>query len=88
MGRGRSLWLRWGDLGSAGEICCSRYNIRTIVRSTLIPCLKPNGSEFRFIQLHKGEKPTYVLSDLLSIDRGDDLYRVAQILKYLGQQVI
>ena len=50
-----------------------------------------NGSEFRFIQLHKGEKlgekPSYVMSDLLSIDRGDDFYRVAQILKYLGQQV-
>ena len=53
--------------------------------------LVTNGSEFRFIQLHKGEKlgekPSYVMSDLLSIDRGDDFYRVAQILKYLGQQV-
>jgi Type I restriction enzyme R protein N terminus (HSDR_N) len=49
--------------------------------------LVTNGSEFRFIQLHKGEKPTYMMSDLLSIDRGDDLYRVARILKYLGQQV-
>ena len=50
-----------------------------------------NGSEFRFIQLHKSEKleekPSYMMSDLLSIDRGDDFYRVAQILKYLGQQV-
>jgi Type I restriction enzyme R protein N terminus (HSDR_N) len=50
--------------------------------------LVTNGSEFRFIQLHKGEKPSYVMSDLLSIDRGDDLYRVARILKYLGQQII
>jgi hypothetical protein len=28
-----------------------------------------------------------VLPDLSAIDRGDDLDRVAQILKYLGQQV-
>ena len=57
----------------------------------IVSGLVTNGSEFRFIQLHKGgeigEKPSYVMSDLLSIDRGDDLYRVAQILKYLGQQV-
>jgi Type I restriction enzyme R protein N terminus (HSDR_N) len=53
----------------------------------IVSGLVTNGSEFRFIQLHKGEKPTYMMSDLLSIDRGDDLYRVAQILKYLGQQV-
>ncbi len=54
----------------------------------MVSGLVTNGSEFRFIQLHKGEKPTYVMSDLLSIDRGDDFYRVAQILKYLGQQVL
>ncbi len=57
----------------------------------IVSGLVTNGSEFRFIQLHKGEKlgekPSYVMSDLLSIDRGDDFYRVAQILKYLGQQV-
>ncbi len=57
----------------------------------IVSGLVTNGSEFRFIQLHKGEqpgeKPSYVMSDLLSIDRGDDFYRVAQILKYLGEQV-
>jgi Type I restriction enzyme R protein N terminus (HSDR_N) len=50
--------------------------------------LVTNGSEFRFIQLLKQEKPSYVLSDLFAIDRGDDFDRVAQILKYLGQQVL
>ena len=58
----------------------------------IVSGLVTNGSEFRFIQLHKGEKPgekpSYVMSDLFSIDRGDDLYQVAKILKYLGQQVI
>jgi hypothetical protein len=54
----------------------------------IVSGLVTNGSEFRFIQLHKGENPTYVMSDLLSIDRGDDLYRVARTLKYLGQQVL
>ena len=57
----------------------------------IVSGLVTNGSEFRFIQLHKSEKleekPSYVMSYLLSIDRGDDFYRVAQILKYLGQQV-
>jgi len=57
----------------------------------IVSGLVTNGSEFRFIQLHKSEKseekPSYMMSDLLSIDRGDDFYRVAQILKYLGQQV-
>ena len=57
----------------------------------IVSGLVTNGSEFRFIQLHKGEKlgekPSYVMSDLFSIDRGNDFYRVAQILKYLGQQI-
>ena len=57
----------------------------------IVSGLVTNGSEFRFIQLHKGEKlgekPSYVMSDLFSNDRGDDFYRVAQILKYLGQQI-
>ena len=56
----------------------------------IVSGLVTNGSEFRFIQLHKSEKleekPSYMMSDLLSIDRGDDFYRVAQILKYLGRQ--
>jgi hypothetical protein len=54
---------------------------------TSVAGLVTNGSEFRFIQLTKGETPSYLLSDLLAIDRGDDLDRVAQILKYLGQKV-
>jgi hypothetical protein len=50
--------------------------------------LVTNGSEFRFIQLLKQDRPSYVLSDLFAIDRGDDFDRVAQILKYLGQQAL
>jgi hypothetical protein len=50
--------------------------------------LVTNGSEFRFIELLKQDRPSYVLSDLFAIDRGDDFDRVAQILKYLGQQVL
>jgi Type I restriction enzyme R protein N terminus (HSDR_N) len=68
------------------------YMLASPTPQSIVSGLVTNGSEFRFIQLHKGEKPsekpTYVMSDLLSIDRGDDLYRVAQILKYLGQQII
>jgi Type I restriction enzyme R protein N terminus (HSDR_N) len=44
-----------------------------------------NGSEFRFIQLEKEPTPIYSLSDVLVIDRGKDLYRVAQLLKELAQ---
>jgi hypothetical protein len=50
--------------------------------------LVTNGSEFRFIQLLKQDRPSYVLSDLFAIDRGDDFDRVAPILKYLGQQAL
>jgi Type I restriction enzyme R protein N terminus (HSDR_N) len=50
--------------------------------------LVTNGSEFRFIELLKQDRPSYILSDLFAIDRGDDFDRVAQILKYLGQQVL
>ncbi len=68
------------------------YMLASPTPQPIVSGLVTNGSEFRFIQLHKGEKPgekpTYMMSDLLAIDRGDDLYRVAQILKYLGQQVI
>ncbi len=68
------------------------YMLASPTPQPIVSGLVTNGGEFRFIQLHKGEKPnekpTYVMSDLLSIDRGDDLYRVAQILKYLGQQVV
>ncbi len=64
------------------------YMLASPTPQPIVSGLVTNGSEFRFIQLHKGEKPTYVMSDLLAIDRGDDLYRVAQILKYLGQQII
>jgi hypothetical protein len=68
------------------------YMLASPTPQPIVSGLVTNGSEFRFIQLNKGEKPgekpTYVMSDLLAIDRGDDLVRVAQILKYLGQQVI
>ncbi len=63
------------------------YMLASSTSQPIVSGLVTNGSEFRFIQLHKSETPTYVMSDLLSIDRGDDLYRVAQILKYLGQQI-
>jgi Type I restriction enzyme R protein N terminus (HSDR_N) len=68
------------------------YMLTSPTPQPIVSGLVTNGSEFRFIQLNKGEKPgekpTYVMSDLLAIDRGDDLVRVAQILKYLGQQVL
>ncbi len=64
------------------------YMLASPNTQAIVSGLVTNGSEFRFIQLHKGEKPTYAMSDLFSIDRGDDLYRVAQILKYLGQQIL
>jgi hypothetical protein len=63
------------------------YMLASPSTQTSVAGLVTNGSEFRFVQLTKGETPSYLLSDLLAIDRGDDLDRVAQILKYLGQQV-
>ncbi len=68
------------------------YMLASPTTQPIVSGLVTNGSEFRFIQLNKGEKtgekPTYMMSDLFAIDRGDDLVRVAKILKYLGQQVI
>jgi Type I restriction enzyme R protein N terminus (HSDR_N) len=63
------------------------YMLASPSTQTSVAGLVTNGSEFRFIQLTKGETPSYLLSDLLAIDRGDDLDRVAQILKYLEQKV-
>jgi Type I restriction enzyme R protein N terminus (HSDR_N) len=63
------------------------YMLASPSTQTSVAGLVTNGSEFRFVQLTKGETPSYLLSDLLAIDRGDDLDRVAQILKYLGQQI-
>jgi hypothetical protein len=63
------------------------YMLASPSTQTSLAGLVTNGSEFRFVQLTKGERPSYLLSDLLAIDRGDDLDRVVQILKYLGQQL-
>ncbi len=46
-----------------------------------------NGGEFRFLKLVQQTYPCYATSDVLIIDRGDDLYTVARILKRLGQLV-
>jgi hypothetical protein len=43
-----------------------------------------NGSEFLFLKLVQGEFPQYGMSDLFSLlNRGNDLYRVLQVLKQL-----
>lgn len=44
-----------------------------------------NGSEFRFLKLHKQAAPRYALSDLFSIDSRNDLFAVLQVLKRLGR---
>jgi hypothetical protein len=48
------------------------------------PCfgLVVNGSEFLFLKLMQGTPPIYATSNLFSmLNRGNDLYRVLQILK-------
>jgi hypothetical protein len=44
-----------------------------------------NGSNFTFLKLMMAPIPQYAQSDLFDIERGDDLARVLQILKQLGQ---
>ncbi len=44
-----------------------------------------NGSEFRFLKLTREDKPKYAMSYLFSLDRGDDIYTVLQVLKRLAQ---
>ncbi|NES18570.1 MAG: restriction endonuclease subunit R [Symploca sp. SIO3E6] len=45
-----------------------------------------NGVNFRFVKLVREETPKYALSDEFVIDnRGNELYSVLQILKYLSQ---
>lgn len=61
------------------------YMLTSPVAQAEVYGLVTNGSEFRFIKLVKQAAPSYQLSDVLVIDRGDDLYQVAKILKYLGQ---
>jgi hypothetical protein len=46
--------------------------------------LVTNGSNFRFIKLTHHNMPQYALSDVFTIDRGEDLYIVLKILKRLG----
>lgn len=46
------------------------------------------GGEFVFIKLVKSDRPRYALSDGFNIrDRGNDLYEVLRILKYLVELV-
>jgi hypothetical protein len=47
-----------------------------------------NGREFQFIKLLNADTPCYGLSYTLSLNRGDDLYRVVQGLRSLGQQAL
>jgi hypothetical protein len=47
--------------------------------------LVTNGSNFTFLKLVFGSTPQYGQSDVFDIERGDDLARVLQILKRLGQ---
>ncbi len=49
--------------------------------------LVTNGSNFTFLKLAFGPTPQYAQSDVFDIERGDDLARVLQILKQLGQVV-
>ncbi|WP_416676912.1 type I restriction endonuclease [Egbenema bharatensis] len=49
--------------------------------------LVTNGREFQFPKLVQQGTPQYALSYTLSLNRGDDLYRVVQVLKQLGQIV-
>jgi hypothetical protein len=47
-----------------------------------------NGSEFLFLKLVQGAMPVYATSDLFSmLNRGNDLYRVFQILKQFQVRV-
>ncbi|NEP57162.1 MAG: restriction endonuclease subunit R [Symploca sp. SIO2G7] len=47
-----------------------------------------NGVNFRFVKLVKEETPKYALSDEFVLDnRGNELYSVLKILKYLSQFV-
>jgi hypothetical protein len=47
--------------------------------------LVATGQEFSFLKLTIGKQPRYTQSHLFSIDRQDDLYTVARILKHLAQ---
>ena len=46
-----------------------------------------NGIAFKFFKLLRSELPIYGESQLFSIDRSIDLYRVVQILKFLGKTI-
>ena len=48
-----------------------------------------NGSQFLFLKLTRQDSPKYALSNLFSLlNRGNDLYKVLQVLKRLSQVVI
>lgn len=47
-----------------------------------------NSSEFLFLKLVQGSVPVYATSDLFSmLNRGNDLYRVFQILKQFQSMI-
>jgi hypothetical protein len=55
------------------------------------PCfgLVINGSEFLFLKLMQGSPPIYATSNLFSmLNRGNDLYRVLQILRTLKTIIV
>jgi predicted type IV restriction endonuclease len=51
--------------------------------------LLTNGSSFRFVKLLKQASPKYALSQAFDLlNPGNDLYRVLQILKRIGQVIV
>jgi hypothetical protein len=63
------------------------YMLATPEKSQPIYGLVTNGSNFTFLKLAFGASPQYAQSDVFDIERGDDLARVLQILKQLGQAI-
>jgi hypothetical protein len=63
------------------------YMLVTPQSSQPIYGMVTNGSNFTFLKLAIGASPQYAQSDMFDIERGDDLARVLQILKQIGQVV-
>jgi hypothetical protein len=63
------------------------YMLATPQSSQPIYGMVTNGSNFTFLKLAIEPSPQYAQSDMFDIERGDDLARVLQILKQIGQVV-
>jgi hypothetical protein len=63
------------------------YMLVTPQSSQPIYGMVTNGSNFTFLKLAIGASPQYAQSEMFDIERGDDLARVLQILKQIGQVV-